>query len=91
MALKSYNMVQTVQEITRIAKHGKRYTSTTIDVIFTNCYSDFVSTSVLPERIGDHQAIMCQLCYKVKKPAKYEKLTIRDHSEYNINLLMQLM
>ena len=47
MTLKAYNMVQTIQNITRIAKQGDRITSTTIDVIFTNCYSEFKSSGVL--------------------------------------------
>ena len=38
MVLKSFNMVQTVQGLTRIAMHGNNVTRTTIDVIFTNCY-----------------------------------------------------
>ena len=38
MVLKSYNMVQTIQGITRVAKRGEKITSTTIDVIMTNCY-----------------------------------------------------
>ena len=91
MALKSFNMVQTIQDITRIAKLGDRYTSTTIDVIFTNCYSDFHSSSVLPERIGDHQAIKCQLAFKVRKPARYEKLVIRNRSTRNVGLLAQFL
>ena len=62
MALKSYNMVQTIHwGITRIAKRGYKYSQTTIDVIFTNCYSDFEKSVVLNDRIGDHQAIKCEL------------------------------
>ena len=53
MVLKSYNMVQTIQGITRVAKRGEKITSTTIDVIMTNCYSDFTNCKVLDERIGD--------------------------------------
>ena len=61
MALKCHNLVQTIQGITRVAKRGQKYSQTTIDVIFTNCYSEFVKSSVLDERIGDHQAIMCEI------------------------------
>ena len=83
--LKSYNMVQTIQQITRVAKRGDRYTATTIDVIMTNCYSDFVDSSVLAERIGDHQAIKCELKFKVKQAARFEKILIRNYSVNNMN------
>ena len=36
--LKSFNMVQTIQNYTRIAKKGDKFTYSTIDVIITNCY-----------------------------------------------------
>lgn len=85
MVLKSHNMVQTVQSITRIAKRGEKITSTTIDVIMTNCYSDFANCRVLDERIGDHQAIKCELEFKVQKAPKYEKILIRNHSSKNID------
>jgi exonuclease III len=81
MALKSYNLVQTIRGITRVAKRGDSYSQTTIDVIFTNCYSDFVESSVLEERIGDHQAIMCEIDCKVYKAPKFEKVEIRNHSK----------
>ena len=46
--LKSFNMVQTIQNYTRTVKRGNKITRSTIDVILTNCYSDFESSSVLP-------------------------------------------
>ena len=52
ITLKSYNMVQTIQGITRVARRGDKFTSTTIDVIMTNCYSDFVGCSALLENAG---------------------------------------
>ena len=82
--LKSFNMVQTIQQITRVAKRGDKYTATTIDVIMTNCYSDFVDCSVLAERIGDHQAIKCELKFEVQKAARYEKVVIRNYCLENI-------
>jgi hypothetical protein len=85
MALKCYNL--TVQGITRIPKRGDSYSQTTIDVIFTNCYSDFVETSVLSERIGDHQAIMCEINSKVPEAPKYVKVEIRNHSKHNVNIM----
>ena len=84
MTLKSYNMVQTIQGITRVAKRGDNFTQTTIDVIFTNCYSDFINCSVLDDRIGDHQAIKCEIACKVFKAPKFEKVEIRNHCKRNI-------
>ena len=66
-------MIQTIQNYTRIAKKGNKFTYTTIDLIITNCYSDFENSSALPERLGDHYAIKCELQFKVEKPLKYEK------------------
>ena len=71
MTLRCYNLVQTIQGITRVAKRGDNFTQTTIDVIFTNCYADFVQSSVLDERIGDHQAIMCEIDCKVPIAPKF--------------------
>ena len=55
--LKSFNMVQTIQKYTRVAKKGNKFTYSTIDVIITNCCSDFENSSVLPEQLGDHFSI----------------------------------
>ena len=82
--LKSFNMVQTIQNYTRIAKKGNKFTSSTIDVIITNCYSDFESSSVLPERLGDHYAIKLGLEFKVEMPPKFEKILINDYSNNNV-------
>ena len=74
MTLKSFNLVQTIQDITkRVAMRDNKVTSTTIDVIFTNCYSDFVYSTVLSDRNGDHQVIKCELQFKVQHAPKYEK------------------
>ena len=82
--LKCYNLVQTIQGITRIARKGDNFSQTTIDVVFTNCYSDFIKSSVLKECIGDHQAIMCEINSKVPVAPKFEKIEIRNHSKSNI-------
>ena len=87
MVLKSFNMVQTVQGYTRIAKRGDKITNTTVDVCFTNCYSDFQNCSVLVECPGDHQVIKCMLDFKVKPADKFMKISIRDHSSKNIDRL----
>ena len=91
MALKSYNMVQTIQGITRIAKRGDKFTQSTIDVIFTNCYSEFVKSVVLDERIGDHQAIKCELNFTAPKAPKFEKVEIRDHCKHNVKSFVQFL
>ena len=65
MALKCYNLVQTIQGITRVAKRGDSFTQTTIDVIFTNCYSEFVHSTFLTNVSG----IIRPLC--VKSIVKY--------------------
>ena len=82
--LKSFNMVQTIQNYTRIAKKGDKFTYTTIDLVMTNCYSDFENSSVLQEQLGDHFAIKCELQFKVELPPKYEKMSIRDYSCNNV-------
>ena len=82
--LKSFNMVQTIQKYTRVAKRGNKFTYSTIDLIITNCYSDFENSSVLTERLGDHYALKCELQFKVELPPKFEKTSIRDFSHNNI-------
>ena len=83
--LKSFGMKQTIQNYTRTVKRGNKITRSTIDVILTNCYSDFNSSVVLPESIGDHNAIKCELNFKVEKPPKYEKFSFHNYSNDNIN------
>ena len=68
--LKSFGMVQTIQNYTRTVKKGNKITRSNIDVILTNCYYNFESLSVLPESGGDHNSIKCQLSFKVQKPHK---------------------
>ena len=91
MTLKSFNLVQTVQGITRIAKRGDKWSQTTIDVVFTNCYSAFESCDVLDHRIGDHETILCKLNIVVNKAAKYERVQIRDFCLTNIDRYMNYL
>lgn len=91
LALKTYGLKQTVQGITRFHKHGQKYSTTTIDVIFTNFYSDFEQCTVLDERIGDHQAIKCEIKFSVQKAPKYEKIQIRNHSLANIKAFKEYL
>ena len=89
--LKSFNMVQTIQGYTRIAKKGNRFTYSTIDVIFTNCYSEFESSSVLTEKPGDHYAIKCELSFKVEKPQKFAKVSFHNYSNNNIKIFQSYL
>ena len=57
----------------------------------TNCYSDFSSCAVLEERIGDHQAIKCEIEFKVEKPPKYEKIRIRNHCTKNVDKFIDFL
>ena len=82
--LKSFNMIQTIQRYTRVARKGNKFTYSTIDVIITNCYADFENSSVLPEQLGDHFSIKCELQFKVEMPLKFEKVSIHDYSSNNI-------
>ena len=66
--LKSFNMIQTIQRYTRVARKGNKFTYSTIDVIITNCYWDFENSYVLPEQLGDHFSIKCELQFKVEMP-----------------------
>ena len=77
--LKSFNMIQTIQRYTRVARKGNKFTYSTIDVIITNCYADFENSSVLPEQLGDHFSIKCELQFKVEMPLKFEKVSIHDY------------
>ncbi len=38
----------------------------------------------MSDRIGDHQAIKCEIACKVFKAAKFEKVEIRNHCKQNI-------
>ena len=91
LTLKTYGLKQTVQGITRISKLGQKYTATTIDVVFTNFYSDFSSCEVLDERIGDHQAIKCSINFAVQKAPKFEKKVIRNHCKANISAFKEYL
>jgi hypothetical protein len=93
LALKTFGLKQTVQGITRFSRLGQKYTATTIDVIFTNFYSDFSSCEVLDERIGDHQAIKCSnsINFAVEKAPKYEKIILRNHCKANIGSFKQYL
>ena len=89
ITMKLFGMIQTVTGITRVANLDGRITQSTIDVVMTNCYSNFIECKVLDYRIGDHQALKCVLDFKVNKASKFQKLKvlIRDHSLNNLKAL----
>ena len=84
VTMKLFGMVQVVQDITRIANLNGKITQSTIDVVITNCYSQFLECTVLDDRIGDHQALKCTLNVKVQKAKKFKKILIRDQSLNNL-------
>ena len=91
ITMRMFGMVQTVQEVTRIAQLGDKITQSTIDVVITNTYSNFLSCEVLDDKIGDHQAIKCILDFNIEKASKFKKLLIRDHCKTNISALKQFL
>ena len=91
ITMKLFGMVQTVQEFTRIAKLGDKFTKSTIDVIMTNTYSNFLNCEVLDDKIGDHQAVKFILDFNINKASKFKKLLIRDHCKTNIKGLKQFL
>ena len=91
ITMKLFGLVQTVQEVTRIAQLGDKFTESTIDVIMTNTYSNFLDCKVLDEKIGDHQAVKFVLDFNIDKASKFKKLLIRDHCKSNINGLRQFL
>ena len=84
ITMKMFGMIQTVTDITRIAYLNGRLTQSTIDVVMTNCYSQFLDCTVLDDRIGDHQALKITLNIQVKKASKFQKILIRDQSLNNL-------
>ena len=82
--LRLFGLVQPIKDVTRRAYLGNLLTESTIDVIFTKCYSDFKSAKVLSDKIVDHQSIKCELNFNVTKADKFKKITIRDHSDKNM-------
>ena len=91
ITMKMFGMVQTVQQHTRIAQLGNRITHSTIDVVMTNTYADFLSCNVLDEKIGDHQIVKLTLDFNVSKASKFKKILIRDHSKNNIGALCKFL
>ena len=87
ITMKLFGLIQTVTVITRVANLNGKITQSTIDVVMTNCYSNFLECMVLQDRIGDHQALKCVLDFKVNKASKFQRILIRNQSVNNLKAL----
>ena len=87
ITMKLFGMIQMVHEITRMSYRQNIRTESTIDVVMTNCYLDFINCKVLDDRIGDHFTLKLELNLQVSKVDKFIKVSIRDHSVGNIEAL----
>ena len=65
----------------------KTITESTIDVVMTNCFSDFRLCKVLDDRIGDHETLKFELNFKVPKAEKFKNVAIKNHSKTCIDAL----
>ena len=57
ITMKLFGMIQVVTEVTRRSYRNGTCTESTIDVVMTNCYSDFAQCKVIDDRIGDHDTL----------------------------------
>ena len=80
MTMKLFGMIQVVTEVTRRSYRNGVLTESIIDVVMTNCYSNFTNCKVLDDRIGDHDALKFELDFKVPNVDKFKKVSIKDHS-----------
>ena len=87
ITMKLFGMIQVVTDVTRRSYRNGICTESTIDVVMTNCYSNFTNCKVLDDRIGDHEALKFEMDFKVIKADKFKKIVIRDHSRNNIAAL----
>ena len=87
ITMKLFGLIQVVTDVTRRSYRNGILSETTIDVVMTNCYSDFTQCEVLDDRIGDHEALKFELNFKVSKADKFKCVNIRDHSKKNIESL----
>ena len=87
LTMKLFGMIQVVTEITRRSYRNGVLSESTIDVVMTNCYSDFAQCKVLDDRIGDHETVKFELNFRVPRADKFKKVAIRDHSSNNLKAL----
>ena len=91
VTMKLFGMIQVVTDVTRRSYRNDICTESTIDVVMTNCYSEFTQCKVLNDRIGDHETLKFEMNFKVRKTDKFKKVAIRDHSLKNIAALNQYL
>ena len=84
ISMKIFGMIQVV---TRRSYRNGVLSESTVDVVMTNCYSDFTKCEALNYRIGEHETLKTELNFKVPKADKFKCVSIRDHSEQNIESL----
>ena len=87
ITMKMFGMIQVVTDITRRSYRNGVLSESTIDVVMTNCYSDFTDCKVLDDRIGDHETLKFELNFKVPKADKFKSVAIHDHCKKNIESL----
>ena len=87
ITMKLFGLIQCITDITRRSYRLNILTESTIDVVMTNCYSDFKYCKVLDDRIGDHETLKFEMNLKVPRAEKFKKVAIRDHSGKNIEAL----
>ena len=91
ITMKLFGLIQCVTDITRRSYRLNILTETTIDVVMTNCYSDFTYCKVLDDRIGDHETLKLEMNLKVPRAEKFKKVAIRDHSKKNVEAFNQYL
>ena len=77
ISMKLFGMIQVVTDVTRRSCRNGITTESTIDVVMTNCYSDFRECNVLDDRIGDHETLKFEMNFKVPKADKFKKVAIK--------------
>ena len=87
ISMKIFGMIQVVTDVTRRSYRNGVLSESTIDVVMTNCYSDFTKCEALNYRIGYHETLKMELNFKVPKADKFKCVSIRDHSKQNIESL----
>ena len=91
ISMKLFGMIQVVTEVTRRSYRNGICTESTIDVVMTNCYSDFRQCKVLDDRIGDHETLKVEMNFKVPRALKFKKVVIRNHSKKCIRELIHYL
>ena len=76
-----FGKIQVFTNVTHRSYRNGVLSESTIDVVMTNCNSDFTKCEVINYRIGDHETLKMALNFKVPKADKFKYASIRDHSK----------